>query len=96
MESCCENKTHRTDEEKKKITNRLNRIIGQLNGISKMIKEDRYCPEILMQLSASKAAINSLASEILDQHVHSCVAKGIKQGDEEVLDELVFLFKNYK
>lgn len=97
MEDCpyCK-KTIRSDNDKKELINRINRIIGQLNGISKMIQNDRYCQDILIQLSASKAGINSLSSEILDKHLHSCVIQAIKNGDEKVLDEINDLFKKYK
>lgn len=97
MEDCpyCK-KTVRSNEDKKELINRINRIIGQLNGISKMIQDDRYCQDILIQLSASKSAINSLSSEILDNHLHSCVVQAIKNGDEKVLDEINDLFKKYK
>ncbi len=97
MEQCCCNKkTNRSLEEKKKLTSRLNRIIGQLNGVNKMVQDDRYCQDILMQLSAIKAAINSLSGEILDKHIHSCVKDAINNGDEKVLDEIVNLFNKYK
>ncbi len=97
MEDCpyCK-KTVRSNEDKKELINRINRIIGQLNGISKMIQDDRYCQDILIQLSASKSAITSLSSEILDKHLHSCVVQAIKNGDEKVLDEINDLFKKYK
>lgn len=97
MEDCpyCK-KTVRSEKEKKELIKRINIIIGQLNGISKMIQEDRYCQDILIQLSASEGSINSLSSEILDKHLHSCVVDAIKQGDEKVLDEINDLFKKYK
>ena len=71
----------RTEEEKKNLINRMNRIIGSMNGIKDMINNDRYCDDILIQLSAADKAIKSLAAVILDNHMHSCVLDGIKEGD---------------
>lgn len=76
---CCCKKTVRTEETKKKLLARTNRIIGQLDGIKKMIDNDRYCADILIQLSAVDSAIKSLASVILDNHMHSCVVDSIKK-----------------
>ena len=93
---CNENKkTIRTEENKKNITSRINRIIGQLEGIKKMVADDRYCNDILIQLAASDKAIKSLASIILDNHMHSCILDGIKDGDMTKIDEVVDLFKRF-
>ena len=88
-------KTIRTEENKKNLTSRINRIIGQLEGIKKMVADDRYCVDILIQLAASDKAIKSLASIILDNHMHSCILDGIKDGDMTKIDEVVDLFKRF-
>jgi DNA-binding FrmR family transcriptional regulator len=88
-------KVNRSDDDKNKLLSRLNRITGQLDGIKKMINDDRYCADILIQLSAVDKAIKSLASVILDNHMHSCVLNGIKDGDYEKLDEIVDLFRRF-
>ena len=75
---CCDRKTIRNEEEKKKLNSRINRIIGQLEGIKRMVDDDRYCGDILIQLSASDKAIKSLASIVLDNHMHSCVLNSVK------------------
>ena len=95
MADCCCKMTHRDEEEKKKITSRLNRITGQLNGIKKMVDEDKYCGDILIQLAAADKAIRSLASVILENHMHSCLVDGIKNGDTAMIDEIVELFKRF-
>ncbi|MCI9182327.1 MAG: metal-sensing transcriptional repressor [Acholeplasmatales bacterium] len=91
-----ERKTYRTEEEKRSITNRLNRIEGQIRGINRMILEDRYCDEILIQLSAIDKSIKSLANCILEKHMKSCVKENIIKGNESVLDEIVDLFKRFQ
>ena len=87
----CEKNTQRTDEEKKKLINRLNRIEGQVRGIRGMIEKDAYCADVLVQSAAVNAAINSFNKDLLSRHIHSCVVRDIKNGDEEVIDELMKL-----
>lgn len=91
MENCphCEKKKDRSPEEYKKLINRLNRISGQINGIKKMVGESAYCPEILLQVAAANAALNSFSKELLAEHIRTCVADNIKNGNNEVIDELV-------
>ena len=69
-------KTHRSEEEKKIITNRISRIEGQLRGVKKMVQEDIYCKEILIQLSAIENSVKSVSNHILENHLYHCV-KGI-------------------
>ena len=95
MPECCEKKKVRSEEEKKALQIRLNRIIGQLEGIKKMIDEDRYCDDILTQLAASDKAIKNLSALIFEKHVSSCVVNSIKEGDTSVVDEVITLFKRY-
>lgn len=92
---CCNRKTIRNEEEKKKLNSRINRIIGQLEGIKRMVDDDRYCGDILIQLSASDKAIKSLASIVLDNHMHSCVLNSVKEGDTTKIDEIVELFRRF-
>lgn len=92
---CCDRKTIRNEEEKKKLNSRINRIIGQLEGIKRMVDDDRYCGDILIQLSASDKAIKSLASIVLDDHMHSCVLNSVKEGDTSKIDEIVELFRRF-
>ena len=88
--SCdCEKKRHRSDEELKKLTNRLSRIEGQVRGLRDMLQRDAYCVDILVQVSAVGAALNSFSKELLSEHIRTCVADGIRQADDQVIDELV-------
>ena len=95
MASCCGKKTYRSEEKKKNIKDRLNRINGQINGIKKMIDDNRYCKDILIQLSAAEKSLRSLSNLILNDHVHSCIADGIKEGDETIVEEISELFKMF-
>ena len=99
MADCCNRETRttvRTEEEKKAIRTRLNRIAGQIGGIGRMVEEDRYCDDILIQLSAVDKAVKSLASYILDAHVHGCLIRDIRAGKTEVVDEIVDLFRRFQ
>ncbi len=88
---CCtdEKKTTRTEEQKKKMLNRLKRIEGQIRGIQAMIERDCYCNDILIQSAAVSAALNAFNKEILANHIHTCVVRDIRSGDDAVVDELV-------
>ncbi len=91
MNDCChcDKKRIRSDEEMKKLSNRLCRIEGQVRGLREMLQKDVYCPDILVQVSAVNAALNSFGRELLSEHIRTCVADGIRQGDGEVVEELV-------
>ena len=89
MDCCCHKTKHRSDEEQKKLTHRLNRIEGQVRGLRERLQKDAYCPDILIQVSAVSAALNSFSKELMATHIRTCVADGIRQGDDAVIDELV-------
>ena len=87
---CCSNKsTMRSDEQKKALLNRLKRIEGQVRGIQTMIEQNAYCNDVLMQSAAVNAAMNAFNKELLASHIRGCVARDIKEGKDEVIDELV-------
>lgn len=92
---CCNKKTRRGEEEKKIINNRINRITGQLNGVKKMIEEDVYCNDVLVQLSAIENSVKSLSNHILENHLCSCVTRDLENGKLEIIDELISLFKKF-
>ena len=94
-QNCCNKKTKRGAAEKKLIINRLNRISGQINGISKMVENDAYCNDVLVQLSAAKNAIKSLSTYVLENHLYTCVPKALEDGELETIDELISLFKRF-
>lgn len=88
---CCEShKTkERSEEEYKKLINRLNRIEGQIRGIKGMVEKNAYCTDILIQVSAVNAALNAFNRELLADHIKTCVASDIRSGKDETVDELV-------
>lgn len=85
-ENCVHRK--REDEEKKVLLKRLGTIEGQVRGIQKMVKDDIYCSDILMQVSAVSNALNSFNKLLLESHIRSCVADDIRRGKGEKVDEL--------
>ncbi len=89
-------KTHRTEEEKNNIIKRLNIIEGQIKGIKQMISDDRYCGEVLTQMLAVDKALESLENIILESHLKRCITKQIKEGKEDVTEEIMDLFKKFR
>ena len=87
--SCCEKHTLRAQEEKKKLLNRLRRIEGQVRGLQAMVEADAYCNDVLTQSAAVNAAVNAFNRELLASHIRGCVARDIREGKDEVIDELV-------
>ncbi len=90
-EKCCCSDKHkeRNEKEYKDLMNRLKRIEGQVRGIQGMLENDAYCIDILTQVSAINAALNSFNKVLLANHIESCVAENIRNGNDEVIDELV-------
>lgn len=86
---CSQRKKERTPEEYTKLIHRLNRIEGQIRGIRGMVENNAYCPDILVQSAAVTAAINAFNKELLASHIRTCVAQDIRDGKDEVIDELV-------
>lgn len=87
--------TKRDEDTKKILTNRLNRIEGQIRGIKKMIEEDRYCNDILIQLLAVENSVKSLSNQLLETHLYTCISNDIEKGNIDVIDELISLFKRF-
>ena len=85
----CAKTTMRTEEQKKKLLNRLSRLEGQVRGVRKMIENDAYCNDILVQSAAISAAVDAFSREVLRAHLHSCVIRDIREGRDEVADELM-------
>ena len=88
MQCCCKT-TVRQEDEKKKLIHRLNRIEGQIRGIRGMLENDVYCADILIQSSAVNAALNAFNKELLASHIKGCVVRDIREGNDEVIDELL-------
>jgi len=90
---CCLKRKHREDKEYRSLIHRLNRIEGQVRGIRSMVEEERYCVDIITQASAISSALNAFNKELLSQHIKTCVADNIRNGNDEVVDELCEMLK---
>lgn len=88
-ECACHKTKERTPEEYQDLIHRLNRIEGQVRGIRGMVERNVYCTDILTQVAAVSAALNAFSKELLASHIRTCVAEDIRNGKDEVIDELV-------
>lgn len=86
---CTGKKKERTEEEYKSLIHRLSRIEGQVRGIRSMVEKGAYCTDILIQTAAVSAALNAFSRELLGDHIRTCVARDIREGKDEVIDELM-------
>lgn len=86
---CCHKTKERSEKEYKDLLHRLSRIEGQIRGIKKMVENDAYCTDILIQVSAANAALNSFNKVLLSNHIRTCVAEDIRNGKDDTIDELV-------
>lgn len=91
--NCSVRRKHRDEKEFKDLMNRLKRIEGQVRGVERMLEDDAYCPDILIQVSAINSALNSFNKVLLAEHLKSCVVDDIREGNIEVIDELVDTLK---
>ncbi len=87
--ACSEKRKERSPEEYKDLMNRLSRIEGQVRGIKAMVERGEYCPDILIQTSAVNSALNSFSKVLLSNHIRTCVRNDIREGNDEVVEELV-------
>ena len=86
----------RSEKGKKELYNRINRMKGQLEGIERMIEADRYCGDILIQISALEGALRNFGYNILSEHLNSCVRDELIEGNEEIIPETVELIKKLR
>ena len=94
---CCHHKRTPRDEAMiRGLQNRLNRMIGQMNGIKKMLDDNRYCGDILTQVSAVESALTSFGYIVLQNHLQTCVAEEIRKGNDGIIEETVHLIKKLK
>jgi DNA-binding FrmR family transcriptional regulator len=90
---CCCRKKARSEKEVKDLMNRLRRIEGQVRGIQRMVENDSYCPDIITQVAAVNAALNSFNKVLLGEHIRTCVSEDVRMGNSEKVDELVGLLQ---
>ena len=98
MEQCCCHQKHQPRDEKevKQLANRLHRMVGQLNGIERMLEDNRYCGDILVQVAAVERALQSFGYIILQEHLSTCVVEDIQNGNTEIMSEVMDLVKKLK
>ena len=94
--ACHQRHTPRDAEELRQLKNRLNRMVGQLNGISRMLDENRYCGDILIQISAVEKALQSFGYTVLKSHMESCVVEEVLSGNSEIMAQTLELMKKLK
>ncbi len=93
---CCAYKNKpRSQETKDALIKRINRAQGQLTGIKQMIEQDRYCKDVLIQLSAVEKAISAISREVLAEHMKTCVVDDIQKGNTEIIDEVLSLVSKF-
>ncbi|MFA9557981.1 metal-sensitive transcriptional regulator [Evansella sp. AB-rgal1] len=86
----------RTDDEKKELIQRLRRVEGQVRGIQRMVEEDRYCVDILVQLSAITAALKKVGYNLLEDHTRGCVSHAVSNGEgDEAINELMKVIQQF-
>lgn len=93
---CRHKDTERSLEFQEDLKKRLNRVIGQLNGVKNMIDDNRYCGDVLMQLAAAEAAVRRVSELVLHDHLETCVVEQVKAGNTDVLDEVMDLIRTFK
>lgn len=93
--ACRHKKTQRTEAFQADLHKRLNRVIGQLNGVKSMIDDNRYCGDVLVQLAASEAAVRRISEIILQDHMETCVVEQIREGNVDVVDEAMKLIRKF-
>lgn len=93
MDCCCHKTKEREKDEVQELIHHLSRIEGQVRGVKNMVEEDRYCVDIITQVSAIAASLNSFNKKLLSNHIKTCVVKDIREGDEQVVDELCQLIQ---
>ena len=89
MADCCHKNTVRTEEERRTLIHRLNRMEGQIRGIRGMVEADAYCTDILTQAAAVTAAMNAFNRALIDKHIRGCVVNELREGHSDVIDELM-------
>ena len=93
---CCHHKeTPRSQELQNDLQKRLNRVIGQLNGVKSMIDDNRYCGDVLVQLAAAESAVHRVSELMLQDHLETCVVEQIQRGTVEVVDEVMQLLRKF-
>ena len=94
-ETCKHKATPRSAELQADVQRRLNRAIGQLNGVKAMVEDNRYCGDVLTQLAAAESAVRRVSELLLREHLRTCVVEEVRAGNDEVVDEVVDLIRKF-
>ena len=93
---CKQKNTPRSVEFQADLIKRLNRAIGQLNGVKNMIEDNRYCGDVLVQLSAAESAVRRISEMLLQDHLETCVVEEIRKGNDDVVEEVMMLMRRFR
>lgn len=93
---CKQKNTPRSVEFQADLIKRLNRAIGQLNGVKNMIEDNRYCGDVLVQLSAVESAVRRISEMLLQDHLETCVVEEIRKGNDDVVEEVMTLIRRFR
>ncbi|WP_251179019.1 metal-sensing transcriptional repressor [Adlercreutzia agrestimuris] len=93
---CKQKNTPRSVEFQADLIKRLNRAIGQLNGVKNMIEDNRYCGDVLVQLSAAESAVRRISEMLLQDHLETCVVEEIRKGNDDVVEEVMTLMRRFR
>lgn len=93
---CRHKATPRSEALQADVTRRLNRAIGQLNGVKAMIEDNRYCGDVLTQLAAAESAVRRVSEIVLEEHMRTCVVEEVRGGNDEVIDEVMTLMRRFR
>lgn len=93
--ACRHKDTERSEQLQADVIKRLNRAIGQLNGVKAMIEDNRYCGDVLTQLAAAEAAVRRVSEIILQDHLETCVVEQVRAGNVDIVDEAMQLIKKF-
>lgn len=92
---CRHKHTPRSEALQADLQKRLNRAIGQLNGVKAMIEDNRYCGDVLTQLAAAESAVRRVSEMVLEEHLRTCVVEEVRQGNDEVIEEVMGLMRRF-
>lgn len=93
--ACRHKSTPRSEEFQSDLQKRLNRAIGQLNGVKGMIEDNRYCGDVLVQLAAAESAVRTVSLMLLQDHMETCMVEQVRSGNDEIVEEIVGLVKRF-
>ncbi|MCB6365532.1 metal-sensing transcriptional repressor [Intestinibacillus massiliensis] len=86
---------HHAHPNKQAVLNRMARVIGHMEAVKRMVEDDRDCSEVLVQIAAVRAAVNSVGKIILQDHINHCIVHAVESGDQKMLDDLTSAIEQF-